>query len=383
MVALLIGLAAAGGCRPPGDDSPARSLDGAGGGDGEGGGATATPLAAAAAPRLAAFDEAHALVVVDDEGAMVARRELGDGVATDIVADPQRGRLLVLLEREEEHARVLSISWDGEHLGAPVEIATTAGRARMALVQDGVLVASDFDGPRVRLIRHDGAPTRGRALSPPRSWWSDQTLTEAHGLELPPGGEATRFTLGVDGEGSAAILERRPLAIVAAEARLVVVAPGDERLISLGEGTGALTLRSVPIAGSLFGDPGVTLGDPQSDGVERLESVAAWPLDPAGGPPPSCGGDASRGVAIATGEPAQLLVSGLDGEPLARLDLPANPPSGGPYGRRDMAVVDGTLLVATGAGVVALEPAHGSRAITRSDAFEGEWLRGPLLCLPR
>jgi hypothetical protein len=382
VAALLVSLAGAGGCRPPGDRDPAPAFDGAGGDAGDGGGDAARALSSGAPARLVAFDEAHALVVVDDEGELLARRELGAGVATDVIEDPLRGRLLVLMEREEDHARVLEVSWDGEHLGAPVEVATTGGRARIALIQEGILVASDLDGPRVRLIRHDGAPTRGRALSPPRSWWSDDTLGFVHGLELPPGGEATRFTLGVDAEGSAAIVERRPLAIAAAEARLVEVAAGDERLVTLDEENGTLTLRSLPSSGSMIDAPSVALTGEGGSAVQRLEGVAAWPVDPAEGPPAGCGGD-SRGLAIATGEPARLLVTTLDGELLTRLDLPANPPSGGPYGRRDLAVVDGTLLVATAAGVIAVRGGQGAQAITRDDAFEGDWLSGPLLCLPR
>lgn len=382
LAALLIALPAAGGCRPPGEHDAAPAVDGAGGDAGDGGGDSARALSSGPPPRLVAFDEAHALVVVDGAGQLVARRELGAGVPTDVIDDPLRGRVLVLMEREEDHARILEVSWDGEHLGPPMEVATTGGRARIALAEEGILVASDLDGPRVRLIRHDGAPTRGRYLSPPRSWWSDVTLGFVHGLELPPGGEATRFTLGVDAEGSAAIVERRPLAIAAAEARLVEVAAGDERLVTLDEENGTLTLRSLPSSGSMIDAPSVALTGEGDAAVQRLEGVAAWPADPAEGPPPSCGGG-SRGLAIATGEPAQLLVTTLDGEPLTRLDLPANPPSGGPYGRRDLAVVDGTLLVATAAGVVALRGGQGAQAITQEHAFDGDWLRGPLLCLPR
>lgn len=334
---------------------------------------------------LVAFDDRHALVVVRADGAIVARRELGEGVATDVVVDAARGRILVLLEREEDHARLVSVDWTGEALGAPVELANAAGRARIALLEPGVLVASDADGPRVRLLRDDGTPTRGRALGAPRSWWSDAALREVHGLELPPGGEAIRFTIGVDASGSAEVVERRPLAVQGEEARLVSVAPGDERLVVLDAPGGSLSALAVG-PGPVVAGAALQLGS----GVGRLEGALGWP--PAGTRDgASCGGAPARGLAVVIGEEPALIVATLDGAPPARLSLPGEPPSGSPYGRRDLAVVGEALLVATDAGVVAVREASSAAgggaapvlAIAEDRGFAGESLRGPLGCLPR
>lgn len=370
----------------PGADGGSRPPEGDGGSDAHD--VIARPPPPRDASLLVGFDEAGALVIARaDDATVIARRELGEGVATDLLVDDRRGRVVVLVEQEEEHARLLEIPWTGEALGAPRELADTPGRARIALLHAGVLVASDADGPRVRLLRDDHEPTRGRALAPPRSWWSDDGLHQVHGLELPPGGEAIRFTLGVDGTGSASVVERRALGLRPPEARLVVVAPGDERLVALD--AGVVTATALPAAGPVASDlaPAGEPGGPlrMATGVGRLEGAVGWPLarrdDPRG-----CGGDA-LGLAIVTAESPAVVVASLDGAETVRLPLDADPPSGTPYGRRDVVIVDGALFVATRAGVAVIrapgERAHGRLAISIDPTFGGETLRGPLGCLAR
>ncbi len=365
-------------CAPPGHGGDPARPDGGSGGGGNGGGVVARPLLDVGLARVAAFDDRGALVVVGLDGSPHARRELGEGVPTDLVADPAQHRLLVVLEREEDHLRIVAVPWDGEQLGAPTELADGPGRGRIAAVHQGVMIAADADGPRVRLLREDGQPTRGRHLAPPRTWWTDDADGLVHGLELAPGGEATRFTLGVDAEGSAAITGRHLLGVAPAEARLVVVSPGDERLVALDAATGIVAWAPVPTAGPIE----LTAGGAVADAVVRLEGAAPWPLA-ADTTFPSCGGDSARGVAIATAEPPAVTVASWSGEHRVRIPLDAAPPSGSPYGRRDLAVVDGALLVATHGGVLALRAVGGSLAVRVDDAFDGETLRGPLLCLPR
>lgn len=374
-------------CLPPGDGSASPPV-------GEGGAEDHDVIARPPLPgdvaHLVGFDDEGALVVVrPGDAKVVARRELGAGTATDLVVDERRGRLLVLLEEEEEHARLVEVPWTGGALGAPRELADTAGRARIALIHAGVLVASDADGPRVRLLRDDHEPTRGRSLAAPRSWWSDEGLHQVHGLELPPGGEAIRFTLGVDGTGSASIVARQPLGARPDEARLVEVAPGDERLIALDHGSGVVTaaaLRTDAAAGPPPGD-----GDAPrvvATGVARLEGAIGWPRvgdeDPRG-----CGRGPARALAIVTAERPSVVVATLDGAETVVVGLDAEPPSGTPYGRRDLAIVDGRLFVATRGGVTALRSGagregDGGRLEVDVDAtFDGETLRGPLGCLAR
>ena len=225
-------------------------------------------------------------------------------------------------------------------------------------------MASDGDGPRVRLLRRDGAVTPGRPLDPVRSWWRDRE--EIEGLALAPPSEAVWFFLRVDEAGGVAV-DGQPLGVTPEDA--VLVRQGSSRFVALREATGTLAiapLEEVPPGGGRRG----ALGAPRSLEARagRLDAAVAWP----------------RGhLTLLVGKPPQLVISDRSGGEELALPLAASAPSGAPYGKRSAAIVAEHLFVATKEGLISFAAGEGpSLAVRAREGFDGTRLRGPLAEVP-
>ncbi len=335
--------------------------------EGLGGGEPAALRAGGVEPRplLAAFDPEGALVLIDPtDGALVDRRELahlGDHPA-DLVLDVERARILLVLEAEggEGDAAIVAVPFDGESLGAATKLAGTLGHARLAVLREGIVLASDGDGPRVRLLRHDGEPTPGRALDPVRTWWAEGARVE--GLALGRGVEAVRFALQVDANGGIEVAERRPIGIAPEEATLVITEAGEEVVVLRGA-DGAIDLSMIDPSSGRAGEPLRRLAALPG----RLDAAAAWP---------------AGHVALAIAKPAALVIASLQGEEEIALPLATSTPSGA-YGQASLAVVLDRLFVGTKAGLVAFRAdGEGPIEILPARDFDGSGLRGPLIAVP-
>jgi hypothetical protein len=340
--------------------------DGAGGGEGARHEAPLDDAREPAPPLLAAFDDEARVVLVDpvaDE--VVARRDLGHDVEadpTDLVVDPYRDRLVVVvMPPPYEESQILEIAIEEEgRLGDARSLGWVPGEARVMPLPEGIVVASNADGPRVRLMREDGERTLGRPLPEPLTWRLDPEAERIEGLGAGPGAELVTFALAVGTDGSVAVRDEALLGLVSEEARLV---PG----------------RTVQTASDVrTSSDEIVVHDDLSGEIARVDVDGGSALvltHRARGLAGACGW--RDALVVTTTHPDALVVRTLGEE--RTFELPEGIRSGSPFGRHDLEVIDDRLFAATREGVVAFVRRDGDEPMATRDAtFHGKRLRGPL-----
>ncbi len=338
---------------------------------GPGGGRSESPLDGAlppGAPLLAAFDAEGALVLVDVDGggAVLARRELGDAVdPQDVVVDHAGSRILVVVQPPPfEESMIFEVPVDGAELGEPRQLGKSLGTARVMPIEGGIVVSSDGDGPRVRLMRDDHASSRGTNLPVPLSWWPAGSR-RVEGLGADYDGTLVSFGLEVDEEGSIAVRDRLSLGFTSEDARLV---PGIDTVTAGGVKPTAdvLVLHDEKSGWIGITDERGTEHQKVAFRARNLEGAIAW----------------SGGIAFSTSMPPAV-VSIARGTEWA-LPLPEDVRSGTAFGRHDLVDGGATLFVATCESVVAVRRRGRVGSMTERDpSFAGEGLRGPLALVAR
>lgn len=353
--------------------------DGAGGG-----GANESPLESplgdaeddTVSERLAAFDEEGALVLVDTtNGDTYARRQIGEVGAgvdpIDLVFDWVADRIVVVVKPPPfETSEIFEVPFDGEGLGPPRFLGRAVGDARVMPIEGGIVVASNEDGPRVRLMRDDGQRTRGRPLPEPLSWWSSEHGARIEGIGVDPDGRLVVFGLvtgqaGSGLDGSIEVGDREFVGTGSRDARLVrelrVTTASETRtapavLVHHDEASGAIRMTERPDGEAR----------PLAFSARTLEGAVRW------------GG----AIALTTRFPDSLVIADRDGE--SAVALAGGIRSGTPFGRHDLAVAAESLFVATAESVVSFRREKGDVSVAAADpAFAGGHLRGPLVAFER
>lgn len=327
---------------------------------------------------LAAFDDQGNVVAVDPrDGRVVARSDLASDFGpelepVDLVVDAPGSRIVAVVRPppfEESLIVEIPLEADGE-LGAARRLGRVGGDARVMPIAGGIVVASNEDGPRVRLMRDDGARTQGRPLPEPLTWWSAEHGTQIEGLGSDANRRLVTFRLEVGATGSIEVVEREFVGSTSEDARLVrelrAATGTDEhsapaRLVVHDDDTGELRIGDLRV-GDFEGETLRTL----AFGARALEGAVRW------------GGV----VAITTRFPDLLVVADRDTE--SAVPLPGGVRAATPFGRHDLVVLGETLYVATAGGVVTFQRPAGDVSVAGgTPALPGKHLRGPLAVLTR
>jgi hypothetical protein len=321
-----------------------------------------------AVPRWAlSFRADGALAVFDVANGEVANATPlpAGGGRRDVALDACSGRVWVLIgDDEEASGEVLVCPLDRAQapprLGACVHEVWVDGVAALWATGRGVVVFEDGYGPRWKLLRDDGAPSKGAPAPRPAS-------VHAAGADA--------FEVLTYGEDGARLQWRRAsVAGGVVEVTSVVdlgLSPGGDppsaRMVLLPSGEGLLVdvaLGDValrPFAGSVVGEEKRVVADPA---IERVEAVAL------------------SGDLLSVLTPAGLLVMEAVGEGSAAVvSLPGKVRREMTFFSRDLANVgEGRWLVATDGGVNAVEARRGEGGVQAwlDGAFMGSALRGPI-----